>query len=41
MVSVQMVLPQLLGLLLALTLLGYLESLALPIEVDPEIRTAC
>ena len=30
MVTVQMVLPQLLGLLLALTLLGYLESLALP-----------
>jgi sterol desaturase/sphingolipid hydroxylase (fatty acid hydroxylase superfamily) len=31
MVVVQMVLPQLLGLLVALTLLGYLESLALPI----------
>ncbi len=31
MVTIQMVLPQLLGLLLALTLLGYLESLALPI----------
>jgi sterol desaturase/sphingolipid hydroxylase (fatty acid hydroxylase superfamily) len=30
MVTVQMVLPQLLGLLLALTLLGYLETLALP-----------
>ncbi len=30
MVTVQMVLPQLLGLLMALTLLGYLESLALP-----------